>query len=300
MSENKVKVGIACRLDKPAALELAKDVVKFLLSRKAKVFLENRIASKMGYYNFGVDLSKMNSNLVDFIVSVGGDGTLLRVAQHLNQKNSAPILGVNVGSIGFLDEANAGDVMDKIDRVIAGDFKVERATRLKVVVDNRRLPDALNEVFVCSSRASKILKLAIKVDGEFYSNCYSDGVLVSATSGSTAYSLSAGGALVDPRIQNIMQIVPVCPYARMSMRPIVVPSNSTVEISLLRPRLNATLIVDGQFEVPVSPKKRIRVQRSRRPVKFIRFGEVHRNFYERLRTTLIPTIVPPKDDSPDE
>ncbi len=300
MSESQGRVGIACRLDKPAALNLAKEITRYLLSKKVKVYLESRIASKMGYYNFGVDLGKMTTNIVDFIVSVGGDGSILRVAQHLTQKNSAPILGVNVGSIGFLDETTAKDIESKLNMALNGECKVERVSRLKVILENRRLPDALNEVFICSARPSKILKMAVNIDGEFYSNCYADGVIIATSTGSTAYSLSAGGSLIDPRVQNITQIVPVCPYARMTMRPIIVPSNSQVEISLLRPRLNATLIVDGQFEIPVSPNKRIRVRRSRRTLKFLRFGEIHQNYYQRLRTTLLPSIVVSKNDPPDE
>ena len=95
-------------------------------------------------------------------------------------------------------------------------------------------------------------KISLRIDNEFYTTCYADGILVSTTVGSSSYSMSAGGAIIDPRLQNVVQIVPVCPFAGLGIRPIIIPSSSVVEISLLRPRLAANLIIDGQFEIPVN------------------------------------------------
>lgn len=288
------RVGIASRLDKRQAFNLARDLVEHLLSLDVKVYLESRIASKMGHSHFGLDLAKMTTDKVDVIISVGGDGTILRVAQNLNRRNSAPILGVNVGSIGFLDEAALSDIKHKLKLLLEGKYRLQRASRLKVVFKNRRLPDALNEVYLCSSRPSKILKLVITIDGEYYTKVHADGIVFATASGSTAYSLSAGGAIIDPRVQNITQIVPVSPYAKTHVRPLVVPANKRIEVSLLRPRLNATLVVDGQYEVTVPPNRKISIRRSKRSLNFIRFTSVKRSFYKRLRTILFPGNKKPK------
>ncbi|GAB4326228.1 MAG: NAD(+) kinase [Promethearchaeota archaeon] len=296
VSNNQPKrVGLACRLDKPAALQLARDVLKFLLSRNVGVALESRIAQKLGQPSLALELSKMTNPAVDLIVSIGGDGTILRVAQSLVQKNSAPLLGINVGSVGFLDEATVKTARKTLTKVMDGKYTLQLAPRLHVSLDNKRLPDALNEAYLCSARASKILKFSINVDHAFLADVFADGVLVSTSCGSTAYSMSAGGAIVDPRVSNVMQIVPVCPFARRSLRPIVIPGSSEVEISLLRSRLTATLVIDGQFECPVMPRKKLRIKRSKRPLKFVRVGPLHRNFYDRLRTILLPPVENSRD-----
>ncbi|HMF32986.1 MAG TPA: NAD(+)/NADH kinase [Candidatus Lokiarchaeia archaeon] len=296
-----VSVGIACRLDKQSAFNLARDVTNFLLKLKCKVYLENRIASKMGFFHFGISLNQMSSEKVKFIISIGGDGTILRVFQNLPETNPAPVLGVNVGSLGFLDETAKYDVKRAIKEILNDNYQISQSLRLATYYDGKRYPDALNEVLVCSSRPSKVIMASILVDGAVYASGYADGVMVATPTGSTAYSLSAGGALIDPRAQDIFQIIPLNPFGANNMHPIIVPSTATVEVALQRPRLPATLVIDGQLEVKVNPTARIQVKASDRWANFITFEDRGSSFYKRLNKILLPTQTNlPKNDYPED
>lgn len=296
-----VSVGIACRLDKHEAFNIARDLTNFLLKAKAKVYLENRIASKAGYFHFGVSLNQMTTELVKFVVSIGGDGTILRVFQNLPKNNPAPVLGVNVGSLGFLDATSKSDAKWAVNEVLNGNYHVEQVLRLAPYYEDRRYPDALNEVFICSSRPSKVLKFSILVDGFEYTTGYADGVIISTPTGSTAYSLSAGGAFIDPRNQQVFQVVPVNPFGATTMRPLIVPATSTVEVVLLRPRLPATLVLDGQVEIKLNPASRVKVKASDRPAYFIALTDNAPTFYNKINKILLPTQTNlPKNDSPEE
>jgi NAD+ kinase len=296
-----VSVGIACRLDKQSAFNLARDITNFLLKLKCKVYLENRIASKMGFFHYGISLNQMSTDKVKFIISIGGDGTILRVFQNLPDVKPAPVLGVNVGSLGFLDETAKYDVKRAIKEVLSGNYEVTQALRLATYYEEKRYPDALNEVLVCSSRPSKVIMMTVSVDGAIFASGYADGVIIATPTGSTAYSLSAGGALIDPRSQDIFQIIPLNPFGANSMLPIVVPSSAAVEVTLQRPRLPATLVIDGQLEVKVNPASRIRVKASDRWANFITFEDRGLSFYKRLNKILLPTQTNlPKNDYPED
>ncbi len=294
-------MGIACRLDKHDAFNIARDLTNFLLKAKVKVYLENRIASKAGYFHFGVGLNQMTTELVKFVVSIGGDGTILRVFQNLPKNNPAPVLGVNVGSLGFLDTTEKNDVKWAVKQVLDEKYHVEKVLRLAPYYEERRYPDALNEVFICSSRPSKVLKFSILIDGWEYTTGYADGVIISTPTGSSAYSLSAGGAFIDPRNQQVFQVVPVNPFGATTMRPLIVPATSTVEVVLLRPRLPATLVLDGQVEIKLNPASRVKVKASDRPAFFIHLEDQAATFYNKINKILMPTQTNlPKADAPEE
>ncbi len=294
-----VSVGIACRLDKHDAFSIARDLTNYLLKAKVKVYLENRIASKAGYFHFGVGLNQMTTELVKFVVSIGGDGTILRVFQNLPKTNPAPVLGVNVGSLGFLDATAKSDVKWAVKEVLDGRYHVEKMLRLAPYYEDRRYPDALNEVFICSSRPSKVLKFSTLIDGWEYTTGYADGVIISTPTGSSAYSLSAGGAFIDPRNQQVVQIVPVNPFGATTMRPLIVPASSTIEVVLLRPRLPATLVLDGQVEIKLNPASRVKVKASERPAFFIALEDQAATFYNKINKILMPTQKK-FDDAPEE
>ncbi|MBN2155174.1 MAG: NAD(+)/NADH kinase [Candidatus Lokiarchaeota archaeon] len=297
-------IGIACRLDKENALDLAGKIIDYLMKKDAKLVLENRIAQRFQRFLPKKDLRQMNKSQIKAIISVGGDGTILRVAQNLPRKNPAPILGVNLGdSVGFLDECDLGSdkLYDTLDKLINDEFSTERVMRLASYHRQNRFPDALNEIYIVSAKPSKVLRVNIKVDGEFYSMAHVDGLIISTTVGSTAYSLSAGGALVDPRL-DLIQIVPVNPFARTTVRPIIVPNSSQIEVELVRPKLNALIVIDGQHDYRIYPKSKILIQKSDSDIEFIRFNpNLQENFYDKLQRKILvglnSSII---EDSPEE
>ena len=194
-------IAIACRLDSPQTLDVVQFISDYLMAKNEKILYETRISSKF-LRHLACNLGNMTTDNIKFIISVGGDGTVLRVVQNLPKENPPPILGVNLGSVGFLDETDADqeNLKTDLDRVLQGDYHIERAARLSTFIGNHRLPVALNEVLVISSKPSKVLYVSVKVDGAEFTSSYLDGLIIATHTGSTAYALSAGGSLLDPRL----------------------------------------------------------------------------------------------------
>ncbi|MFX1311281.1 MAG: NAD(+)/NADH kinase [Promethearchaeota archaeon] len=296
----KKPIAIACRLDSEKAIKVAKRIFEFLIQKGEVVYLETRIAPKIFPHN-GMDLAEMTNENIKFIVTIGGDGSILRVASSLSQKNPPPILGVNVGSIGFLDESNERTIFKDLIHALNGEYECEICSKITpYIVKNSeeiKLMNALNEVLIVSSKSSKVLQVSIKINGSFLNRSYLDGVIISTSAGSTAYNLSAGGAIVNP-ILKIMQITPLNSFARSGLKPLIVPIDSEIEIQLLRPRLNAKIVIDGQRTIKeITPNTKIRIRNSKYQTKFIRFN---RSYYSRLRKKIIGTLRVPLDDSPEE
>ena len=296
----KKTIALACRMDSERAIKLTKRIFELLVKKGEVIYLETRIAPKIFPHN-GRDLNEMTAANTKFLVSIGGDGTLLRVSGGLSQKNPPPILGVNVGSVGFLDESNDRTIFKDINLVLNGEYSIEKCSKIAPYIvkngEEIKLRNALNEVLVVSSKSSKVLQTSIKINGIFINRSYLDGVIVSTSIGSTAYNLSAGGAIVSPKLE-IMQLTPLNSFAGFGVRPIVLPIDSEIEITLIRPRLNAKIIIDGQQTIKkIQPNTKIIVRKANSQAKFIRFND---SYFKRLRKKIIGGIRVPLDDSPEE
>jgi len=296
----KKTIALACRMDSERAIKLTKRIFELLVKKGEVIYLETRIAPKIFPHN-GRDLNEMTAENTKFLVSIGGDGTLLRVSGGLSQNNPPPILGVNVGSVGFLDESNDRTIFKDINLVLNGEYSIEKCSKIAPYIvkngEEIKLRNALNEVLVVSSKSSKVLQTSIKINGIFINRSYLDGVIVSTSIGSTAYNLSAGGAIVSPKLE-IMQLTPLNSFAGFGVRPIVLPIDSEIEITLIRPRLNAKIIIDGQQTIKkIQPNTKIIVRKANSQAKFIRFND---SYFKRLRKKIIGGIRVPLDDSPEE
>jgi NAD+ kinase len=280
-------IGIACRLDSPQAIEVVQLITDYLIGRNEKIFYETRISSKF-ISHYRKNLDEMTIENVKFVISVGGDGTVLRVAQTLPKKNPPPILGVNMGSVGFLDESEKDSLKQDLEKLFQGKYIITKSARISTFVENQRLADSLNEVLIMSSKPSKVLYVNINIDGCHFTQSYLDGLIISTNTGSTAYALSAGGALIDPRLDSF-EIVPLNPFVGTGQfRPLLVPSFSEITVELLRPRLVGLVVIDGQIEYKINPKTTLKIRRSESDIHFIRFSDsVHRNYYEKIRTKIL-------------
>ncbi|MCJ7647018.1 MAG: NAD(+)/NADH kinase [Candidatus Lokiarchaeota archaeon] len=299
----KKAISLACRMDSERAIKLTKRIFEFLIQKGEVVHLETRIAPKILPHN-GMDLKEMTAENTKFIISAGGDGTVLRVASGLSQRNPPPILGVNIGSIGFLDESNERTVFNDINKVLNGEFIIETCSKIAAYIvresEEIKLTNALNEILIVSSKSSKVLLISVKINGTYLNRSYLDGVIISTAVGSTAYNLSAGGAIVDPSV-DIMELTPLNSYARSGLKPIILPINSEIEIKLLRPRLNAKIVIDGQRTFKkIQPNTIIKIRKSNSHSEFIRLSrDLSTNYINRLRKKIIGTIRVPLDDSPE-
>jgi len=270
-------VGIVARLDREEALRLAGEMAKFLKGREVTPILEENLARAIGV---GWRAKPINEMRVDLLVTIGGDGTILRACLQLPNPQP-PILAVNMGVRGFLTEVPPSEGLEALDQCLRGDFTLETCTKIAAYIGEERLPDALNEVLITSEAPAKLLHLRLWRDGEPIAECRSDGVVVASQVGSTGYSLSAGGPVLDPDLEAFV-LTPICPLT--VFHPIVFPLDSVIGVELLKPK-RATVVVDGHYRRAVGAEApRVVVTRSEHKVSFIRLKS---NFYERLKTRLL-------------
>ena len=273
-----MKAGVISRPDDGEALDIARDIAKYLEERGVDVQLETETALGMDNPGGNTDLGEMSP---DFMVTVGGDGTILRTAMQM-QEPGTPILGVNKGSRGFLTEVDPRNVNDALDRVLKDDYRIERCIKLssRHLETGKIFPDSLNEVLLASSMPSKAIDVRIKANGEPLIDIQSDGVMASTPVGSTAYNLSAGGSILHPELKNVI-LTAISPYSYF--RSIVIPDNSTITMELLKPKAEGMVIIDGRDYTATKLPTTIEIRVSEHQARFIRF----RSFYERLERRLV-------------
>ncbi len=270
-------IGIVARLDIPKGVELAEEIIGFLIDKNIQVSLDSSLAEKMPEFrDLGVDLSEME---VDIIIAIGGDGTILRTQSFVNGKK-IPIFGINMGTVGFLTEIDPENAFNALEEVLAGKYFVEQRTQLRVY-HGRELPSALNEVVMMTRKPAKMLHIEISVDEEIVEELRADGLIIATPSGSTAYSMSAGGPIVDPRVEAFL-IVPICPF-KLGARAIVVSNKSEIKVKLLRKGKKAIAVIDGQFEEEINYLEELIFKKSETDAYFVRLTK---DFYKKVREKL--------------
>lgn len=221
------------------------------------------------------------------LLTLGGDGTLLRGARSLNGANT-PILGVNLGRVGFLTTANAQTLDWALDAIVRGAFATEsRLTLVPTIEDakgNRRTePSVLNDVVIHKGGVARVVRMRVSVDGDEVGQYSADGIIVATPTGSTAYSLSAGGPIVVPGVDAIV-VTAICPHT-LAVRPLVLPSHSSVVVEPIPPWTEEVLVsFDGQVGTTIQPGGRLLVKRDERPVLLVRLGP--EGFFARMRKKL--------------
>jgi len=270
-------VGIISRLDRKQALQLALGIVKVLQTKKLHVKLEASLAKNLEKPDLATPLEKMKT---DLIVTIGGDGTILRTCLKL-PKPEPPILAINMGARGFLAEVPPKDAIKAINQTLKGNYKLERTAKLASYLGKKRLPDALNEVSITSLAPAKLLTMCVWKDSELVGECQSDGAVVASQTGSTGYSLSAGGPVIDPDVQAFV-FTPIAPLT--VFHPIVFSAGSTIHVDLRRPK-RAVIVIDGHFQTETAPElSRVTISKSEYDSNFIRFTG---DFYHRLKGRLL-------------
>ena len=205
-----------------------------------------------------------------FVITLGGDGTILRAARLLAQKNT-PILGVHLGGLGFLSEIELASLSNVLDLIKKGQFKIDERTMIEAKVGGKTLT-ALNDFVISHSGIARVIKVEIEGLAEYLS----DGIIFSTATGSTAYNLSAGGPILTPRAKSII-INPICAHS-IATRPIVVEQPVVAKLTRGREGL---LTADGQIKVPLKLGQSIKVQKSKQTTRFIRVKGY--DFFSRLR-----------------
>jgi len=219
---------------------------------------------------------------VDFVVTIGGDGTILYTLSQLKDRTT-PIFCVNRGTVGFLTETGTTTAFDALEKVIAGECIIETNVNISSGVGDKIFPDALNEVYVVSKIPGRLLTMQIFLDDVRIDYGRADGAMLSTPSGSTAYALAAGGSILAPDVNGLI-FVPVCP-PRFELKSIVIPDTATLEIELVKKETSGLAVIDGQTRWDLKPHDKIWLKKSEAVTKFIRLYD---NYYDRLNTRLIP------------
>lgn len=222
---------------------------------------------------------------VDFILVMGGDGTLLSVARRYGQMG-LPILGVNVGGLGFLTEVALNELYPALEKVLAGQYEVEERMALHAAIyrDGRYFwgENVLNDAVINKGALARIVELTTWINGEYLTTYRADGLIISTPTGSTAYTLSAGGPIVYPTLRHVI-LLPICPHT-LTNRPIILPETATVAVTLDRKTEDVYLTLDGQVGRELQPGDRVEVQHASHHLKLIK--SPRRSHFEILRAKL--------------
>jgi NAD+ kinase len=267
--KHKHKYGIYANMSIPIAVDVSKRVLNALTGED--VILEKEIAAALG--KEGQPIGEMD---VDILITVGGDGTILRAMQ----KNNASIFGVNAGGIGFLAEIPVDKIEEGIARLREGRYRVDERLKLQTVFNGKRMADAVNEAVIHTDSVAKIRQFRIYVDGRLATELRADGVIISTPTGSTCYAMSVGSPIIDPRV-NALVVVPMAAF-KFAARPIVIPTSSKITVELAMDK-GCLLVVDGQEEYPIPGASKLEFTMSSNYGRFIRFDD---DFYSRIHEKL--------------
>jgi len=231
-------------------------------------------------------LPPIGSAPLDAMLTLGGDGTLLRGARMLRGA-PVPVLGVNLGRVGFLTAALKDEGELALERLAQGRYATEQRATIQAHILPARgepsaLPVALNDVTIHKGGVARLIQLNVQVNGSDVGNYSSDGLIIATPTGSTAYSLSAGGPIIVPDVEALV-ITPIAAHT-LAVRPLVIPANARIRVASIRPGAEDLLVsVDGQQAMTLSPEDRVELQRGDAPVILVRFDQ---DYFARMRASL--------------
>ncbi len=310
------KVGIVSRIDQTRPILFAAKIIDYLLTNGREVIIEERLAQKLTELkenpelnkiieeiqekypemadsfedlNLNIDFKQLVEKIFDFdcdmAIILGGDGTLLRAQGKMNPE--IPLFGINMGTVGFLTEIETPHTFEALNSILKGDYYKEKRSRLVVSHENHYY-SVMNEVVVMTDKPAKMMHFEIRVDGEIIEEVRADGLIISTPSGSTAYAMSAGGPIVDPKVAGFV-IIPICPY-KLGARPFVVSDSSEITVKLLKKGKTAVFVIDGQINEEAEYEEEIKFKKSDKDAYFIRTSTKY--FYEKVKDKLSEGGIP--------
>jgi NAD+ kinase len=273
---------VALKTSSAEATELGRRLVEVLQRRGLEVTMDRESAAACGRES-ALARGALASQ-VDLVVVLGGDGTLLSVTR--GELNETPVLGINMGFLGFLTEHSAEELFPMLDAVLAGEAEIQRRERLTVSFEmpggGRVSRRVLNDAVVTKSALARVVTLAVHVNGHMLSRFRADGLIVATPTGSTAYNLSAGGPILYPTL-DVVVVTPICPHT-LTNRPIVLSLSSIVDVRLESPSEEVYLTLDGQEGFPLTANEVVRIERCEEPVLLIEHPQ--RSYFQVLHRKL--------------
>jgi NAD+ kinase len=268
MNQSVRRVGLVLKLQEPRVREIAAEIIPWFQSRGIEIFIDQSSAQQYSSSCVVLPAGEFASR-IDLVVVLGGDGTFLYGAR-LVGGSGVPILGVNLGSLGFLTEVKLEEMYPAFERVLSGQFQLEERVLLEVEVSRNGRPLssylALNDAVINKGALARMIEFEAIVNSQLVTVTRADGLIISTPTGSTAYSLSAGGPILYPTIGAII-ITPICPHT-LTNRPVVVPDEAVVEVHL-RHGQDVMLTVDGQVGTSLATHDRLTIRKARPTLRLV-------------------------------
>lgn len=278
------KFGIISNLTRDKGLKLTSEVIEWLENRNCSVLLSEIVASKLNKIDLGYSQDEIYTNS-DYLIVLGGDGTLLGAARKAAEKE-IPIIGVNIGHLGFITEVEKEDTFFALEKIINNDFAIQERILLEVaIVRNGEKGESiycLNDVGICKGALSKMIALNAYSNNDFIDRYHADGLVIATPTGSTAYSLSAGGPIVSPEI-GVIIVTPICPHTLYS-RSIILSDEKKVVVEVLDDPEEVLLSCDGQKGIKLNNMDKVFINKAPHNVKLIKLS--NRSFFDVLRNKL--------------
>jgi NAD+ kinase len=278
------RVGLLGNSAKVSCFAVVKQAARLIATAGRKVYSEATTARLTGIDSVVCPDAASLARQVDLLLVFGGDGTLLRAAREV-AGSQTPILGINIGSLGFLTAVSSAELPQALRRVWKGEFTFEPRTLIQATgrCNGQRIEQtALNDIVISRGIASRLIELEVCVDAEPLSCYRCDGLILCSPTGSTAYSLAAGGAVVFPTAQ-VLELTPICPHT-LSNRSLILPLTSTIDVRVVSPKPATILSADGQVVSEMRTGDLLTVRRSRRSVRLMHLAGS--SFCETLRCKL--------------
>lgn len=277
------RVGIIAKKNKVEAVEITRKLLKWLEEKGIEVFLDKDLASQINPVK-GMEQTEIPSH-VEMVIVLGGDGTLLSVAR-LPGIEKIPVLGVNLGAMGFLTEIPLEELYPTLEKILKGSFEKDTRMTLRAVVyrDEKAIASfrVLNDVVINKGALARIIDLEININKRYLTTFKADGLIISTPTGSTGYSLSAGGPIIYPSL-NCICLTPICSHT-LTSRPLILQDRAGIEVLIKSRHDEVYLTLDGQEGLSLKPEDRIYVEKDLNYITLIK--SPYRNYFEVLKTKL--------------
>lgn len=283
-----MKIGIVPNIDKENIIDVVSLIVEKFTEYDIELLLSDSLAEKYGQAESKLKKHNLVEQKVlyensDFILSVGGDGTMLRTAYEALDYNT-PLIGVNIGKLGFLAEFDLNGIDELAKNLTENNYEIEERIILKAncIFPKKEELYAINDIVIDKGRWPKMIQLTVKVDGDYVTTFSADGIIISTPTGSTGYSLSTGGPILSPKADAIT-LSPISPHT-LTMRPLVLSSNQNIEITVDSQHTSVQANCDGQRVYYYEPPARIDIEKDERTMKLVHTSAT--NYFEILRNKL--------------
>lgn len=276
-------IGVFPNTNKANADLVLKRIVDFYKTKKVKLLLPQKAANELGYAHLGTE--NLLDEKIDIGLTIGGDGTLLNACRKVADRD-IPVCGINIGRLGFLADIELTELESKLDKILNNDYRIEERLMIAAIIKRDRVMtyvgSAINDIVVTKGGFARMLTLGLSIDDYLVANYQADGLIVSTSTGSTGYSLSAGGPIINPSLK-LLLVTPICPHT-LNARPMIISQDEEVRINIAASHTDIVLTFDGQDSYHLLPGDEVIVKKSPLIAQIIKFED--KNYYHTMRTKL--------------